>query len=559
MISRLSLRWTVPAVALAAIAVGLSPEAVASWLLETPDRAQSIVLGVWFFKALLLVHAAMLLWLGEMHPGSKQQEGRLLERRGGSDHAPSRGELSVVAALVSIGVGLRLFDLGDGLWYDEITTLVGQARLPVMQIISTFESQNQHMIYSLLARVSFVAFGESAWALRLPAALFGVASLWAVYWFGIHVTERREALLAATLLTFSYHHVWFSQNARGYTGLLLWTLLSSGLFLRMLQNRSPDKLGVALAYAVAIGLGAYTHITAVFVAVGHAVIWAVLAWKARADVRGMARWRPLIALGIGATLSLQLYALVLPQFVETLLAPTMPGTELAWKNPAWFVAETVRGLAVGVPGGMVAVAVGVAIFTTGWASYARQSVPIWSAMILPAILLVGAILILRHNFWPRLFFFSVGFAALFVIRGVSAISTVIWKERGRALATAASVVLVLLSATTVQGAWNPKQDFWGAREHIERARDPSDAVVTVDLANFPYQDYMQLDWLPVSSVGELMAIERNHRRTWVLYTFPTHLAGIHSEIWNRLQQEYSAAAEYPGTVGGGAIIIMVRG
>jgi uncharacterized membrane protein len=60
-----------------------------------------------------------------------------------------------------------------------------------------------------------VLFGDSGAALRLPAALFGVASLGAVYALGREVVGRREGLLAALALAFSYQHVWFSQNARG--------------------------------------------------------------------------------------------------------------------------------------------------------------------------------------------------------------------------------------------------------------------------------------------------------------------------------------------------------
>ena len=41
-----------------------------------------------------------------------------------------------------------------------------------------------------------------------------------MYLFGTEAANRKEGLLGAALLTFSYQHVWFSQNARGYTALL---------------------------------------------------------------------------------------------------------------------------------------------------------------------------------------------------------------------------------------------------------------------------------------------------------------------------------------------------
>ncbi|HJX86909.1 MAG TPA: hypothetical protein VJ277_05035, partial [Gemmatimonadales bacterium] len=55
----------------------------------------------------------------------------------------------------------------------------------------------------------------------------------------------------------------------------------------------------------------------------------------------------------------------------------------------------------------------------------------------------------------------------------------------------------------------------------------------------------------------LTAIERTHRRTWLLYTFPVRLEVVQPGIWKRLSDRYRRAAEFPGTLGGGAIVVMV--
>ena len=84
-------------------------------------------------------------------------------------------------------------------------------------------------------QIAGAIFGDGPAALRLPAVLFGVASIAALYLFARRVTTVREALVAAALMTVSYHHIWFSQNARGYSALLFWTLVSSWLFARALR------------------------------------------------------------------------------------------------------------------------------------------------------------------------------------------------------------------------------------------------------------------------------------------------------------------------------------
>src|SRR5207237_6299830 len=122
-------------------------------------------------------------------------------------------------------------------------------------------------LYTVMAHASFRIFGEGAWALRLPAVLFGTGSIVALYLLARQVATRAEALFASALFTFSYHHVWFSQNARGYSGLLFWTLISSWFLIRALRE---DRAFLWLAYAVTASLGIYTHITLMFIIAGQA-------------------------------------------------------------------------------------------------------------------------------------------------------------------------------------------------------------------------------------------------------------------------------------------------
>ncbi|MDQ3697861.1 MAG: glycosyltransferase family 39 protein, partial [Gemmatimonadota bacterium] len=452
--------------------------------------------------------------------------------------------------------------LGEGLWYDEITSLVKYARAPAGAILTTFDSQNQHLLYSLMAHGSIGALGDTAWALRLPAVVFGVGSLWATYWFGTLVTSKREALLAAALLTVSYHHVWFSQNARGYTGLLFFTLVSTALFVRLLRAREARGWGLAIAYAAASALGAYTHTSAVFVTTAHFLVWAWLAWRARGHGLGTAAWLPLAGFVLAGTISIQLYAPVLPQLLVTATKPTMSGVQTEWKNPLWFLAESVRGLATGVPGGMVAIAGASVVGGAGLVSYWRRSAPVVVVMLLPAFLTATVMLLTEHNLWPRLFFFAAGFAVLIAVRGIYALAALALPPRAlfaQRLATAAIALLAIGSAAILPRAWRPKQDFVAARDFVESSRAAGDAVVAVDLTRFPYERWLATGWRTAASAAELEAIEAGHGRTWLVYTFPARLRATEPDLWSRIQGAYTPAAEFPGTVGGGAVIVMVRG
>lgn len=524
---------------------------------EAPQLA-AVVTGVWLFKLLLAVHgliaaAAGLPWFA----GAPAEAAAPAGESGGPAFPDARAWL-LVAPLLVAGAALRLHELGAGLWFDEIQTLVSYVRLPLGQIVATFDSQNQHPLYSVLARASVVALGEGAAALRLPAALFGIASLGALFAFASLITNRREALLATALLAFSYHHVWFSQNARGYSGLLFWTLLGSAALLRLLADPRARGWRWPVGYAAAMALAVYTHATAGLVVAAHFLLWAALVLRARlAGRRDVPVRQPLVAFLLAGTFTLQLYALVLPQFLGTLLEPTMAGVDTAWKDPLWLLRETLRGLAAGVPGGVAAVALALGVALAGVLSYARQSAAVAGVLLLPGVLTAAVLLSLEHNLWPRFFFFSAGFAVLVAVRGTFAVASLAG-ARARPLATAALVLGIAGSALTVPGAWGAKQDYAGARDFVERSRAGDDVVVTIDMSEYAYQRYLEAGWPGIATGDELERLERGGRRVWVLYTFPTRLAAIQPEIWAHLQREYRTAAEFPGTVGEGTIVVKVR-
>ncbi len=545
------------ALLLGLVALALPVSGPAAWLASgDPHRGAEVTAGLWLFKGLLLAHAGLLAWWGKL--GARRGGGPLLGGEALADPPVTGAETGLAVGIVALGLLLRLPGLGDGLWFDEIQTLVEYVRLPLARIVTTFDSQNQHLLYTVSAHAAVSWFGESGWALRLPAVLFGAASLWGVWRLGRLVAPPQEALFAAALLAASYHHVWFSQNARGYTGLLLWSLLGSLCLLRLLAGRYRDARGWIVGYAAAMALAVYTHATAALVAAAHALVLLGLVIRADSDTRrGMARY-PMLALGLAASLSLLLYAPVLPQLLETLLAKPAGGVTTAWQSPLWLAGEALRGLARGLPGGWVALGLGGLVVLAGLASYARQSGAVLAVMVLPVLVTLAAIVALGHNLWPRFFFFAAGFGVLIAVRGMFVLARALWPARGPALATAAMSAGVLASALTVPRAWGPKQDYEGAARFLERELGPGDAAVVVDLTEYPYRRYLGRPWAAVTGAAELEAVERAHARTWLLYTFPVRLAAVHPDIWARLEERYQRVAVFPGTVGGGDIVIMVN-
>lgn len=506
----------------------------------------SLAWGPELFRILLGFHAAALL-LGAIFAAEDPASQPHVKRPG------SRAPL-IVGAIIAIAFILRIPGLNSCLWLDEVLTISRFVRPPVSQILTSFPDQNQHMLYSLLAHFSIGIFGESAWALRLPSVLFGCGSIWALFLLGRKLLSESEAIAACALMAVSYHHIWFSQNARGYMGLLFFTLLATWLWLRSLE-RGTWRLW--MAYMAATALGFWVNQTMLFVAVSHALITAV-SWAVN-DRKAANLVRPAIAFLLSGTLSLQLNALALPEFLRSALGEFSPPSE--WTNPLWVVTESIRSLELAFAGAAVVVGA-LLLVSAGWLDMLKKQPRAAFAMVLPAILSGGAMKILGHNLWPRFFFFCMGFALLIVIHGAMRVASIAARTLrlqpawGARVGYALSGAMILASATTVPRVYAlPKQDFTGARDFVEQIRRPGDNVASVGLASLAYAQYYAPRWNVADTGEQLNALRRKGGRTFVVYTLPVDLRAAHPDVWKVVQADFEPYRIFPGTLGGGDVYV----
>jgi hypothetical protein len=516
----------------------------------SPMREQLLLGSVLFRAALALLGMAIFIlphlpfW---RNPSSAVQSRRWPEPQ-------SRAAGIWIAGILACAFALRLYKLELGLWYDEVLTYVGYARMPFGEILTTYNNENQHFVFTLLAHACFVIFGEGAWALRLPAALFGVGSIWALYVFARQVGSTRQALFAAALFTFSYHHIWFSQNARGYSGLLFWALLSSYFLLRALRE---DRPGLWLAYAAAASLGIYTHITMVFVIAGQGTVYLAHLWTRRRDVWPN-RWAGL-ALGFSGAglLTLTLHAIVLPQ-IRAGMQKTVSVVE-AWKNPLWTAWEIFRGLQIGFAGAAAAVVALIVVAAGVWSFARKESSVLW-LLFVPPLAGAGYVVAAGHHLWPRFFFFAFGFAAVVAIRGAMTIEQTVFGVLRRGGVRETGVLcagMVLVSALSVPFAYGPKQDYEGAMAYVQAERKPGDAVLMAGLISYPYDNLYKPGWQKVSSVAELNAVRVAASRTIVVYTLEPVLLATDPGIAESVKKDFRLLQKFPGTLEHGTVYVYI--
>jgi len=472
----------------------------------------------------------------------------------------------ILGAITLVALVLRLIGLNKGLWWDEIFFLIGTLRHPLGEILTVFTGDTQHPLYSVMARLCLVLFGEEPWSLRLPAVLFGVASVPALYLLAAKVTSRAEALVAAAFLAVSYHHIWFSQNARGYTVLAFFAIVSA-LFL--LEGIRSQKMGPFIAYAVAASLGIYTHITMVFLVAAHFLICAGWLISEARKGKSPVRWQPaLVGFVLAGVLTAAMYAPIMTQVLH--FFAHHPSSMKAVSTPKWAVAETLRGLSLGL--GTTGVLMGAALVVLcGLWSYWRESRLVFALFVLPVLVTAMGAVAGRGTMYPRFYFFLIGYGVLILVRGIFYLPRLIvdrWpgaskgatKHGGRlagALAGVLAGILLLASAYSLKKNYEyPKQDFDGALKFIEAEKKDNGPVLTAGATVFPYQQYFGKPWQEVKTPAELEQVLGRGQPVWLVYTFPRYLEAAAPGVPDVIRKEFTVVRVFHGTLGEGDVVVV---
>ena len=178
-------------------------------------------------------------------------------------------DVYVVGGLSAVAAVLRFPTLGgQSLWYDETVT-ASLVRLPFGELLRALpDSETAPPLYYVLAWIWTHVFGSSDVALRSFSALIGILVVPAAYLAARALVSRRAGILVALFATVSPLLVWYSQEARAYSLLLLLSTLSLYGFARVWE--APSRRRVLFWGAVSC-LAVVTYYFAIFLVVAEAV------------------------------------------------------------------------------------------------------------------------------------------------------------------------------------------------------------------------------------------------------------------------------------------------
>jgi hypothetical protein len=172
--------------------------------------------------------------------------------------ATFRGEgIYLLAALILIlaaGAALRVCFLRQPIRFDEAWTYESFVRMPASLIPLRYNVPNNHILNSLLIKLTTSLFGGTEVAIRLPALFWGVLSIPACFALTWRLAGVRAALIATALLAPCSILVEYSALGRGYSciGAMFLLMLLAGH--HAARSRSPAGWTIMV---IAGALGAY--------------------------------------------------------------------------------------------------------------------------------------------------------------------------------------------------------------------------------------------------------------------------------------------------------------
>jgi uncharacterized membrane protein len=145
-----------------------------------------------------------------------------------------------VVAATAVGIGVRVV-IPRGLWLDEATS-VDQARMPFGAMLTNLRTTDVHPpLYFSVLWATVRVFGSGEFAVRLPSIVAGVVTISFLYLLGCEAYDRRTGVMAAVAGSVAPIMVWYSQEARMYSFLMMFAVLALWAQVRIFRRAGAGR------------------------------------------------------------------------------------------------------------------------------------------------------------------------------------------------------------------------------------------------------------------------------------------------------------------------------
>lgn len=161
----------------------------------------------------------------------------------------------ILGAITLVGLVMRVWKINDPIAYDEAYTFIHFASREFKKILADYSAPNNHILHTLLVRISYDLFGARPWVVRVPALVAGTLCIPAAYFAARQIFNPYQSLAGAALVGLTPWFISYSANGRGYTLIILFSLLLFNLGALLIREQNWMPLA---AYAIIAALGFYT-------------------------------------------------------------------------------------------------------------------------------------------------------------------------------------------------------------------------------------------------------------------------------------------------------------
>jgi Dolichyl-phosphate-mannose-protein mannosyltransferase len=381
--------------------------------------------------------------------------------------------LLLLVGITFVAAILRFYRLGEwSFWYDEIFTLRSIRDLSGMPVFTQ--------------RLSFVltyfvvkTLGINEWSARLVPALIGILTIPILYFPIKNIFGTFVALLSSALLAVAPWHVYWSQNARFYTALLLfYTLALIFLYLGFEKDRVLYLILGMLFFGLALRERLFAFFLVPVVAGYLFFLWALPFHKPP----GL-RWRNLLILLIPAMLGAFFYVW---QYIQD---PSLWSANFGWvnNNPLWILSGVtfyigIPVLCVGTLGGVILIL-----------RRSRVGLLLALAAIVPILAMI--VISLVQYAANRYAFITL---TSWIILAAVAVRELFIQTRGEARLLSLGLVLIMLleplgeNVIYYQYQSGNRDDWKAAFSYVKQRKEPGDLVIASnpELGNYYLSEQM---------------------------------------------------------------------
>lgn len=372
-----------------------------------------------------------------------------------SERTRASGTALQVLALMALALVLRLLFLGHkGLWQDEVFSVLftRPSNSEFWRVLRTAEA-NMALYYLALREWTHVF--NSDIGVRMLSVIPGVLSVPAMYRLGERLYSRRVGMWAAGLLTINACAVVYSQEARGYSMLVLFVALSCWALLRLVEESS---LGHLALYTVFTICAFYSHFYAAFIVMAQVCALILLPWT-------RVPWKALLASWLLiASAMIPGVQVVLQSHGSNLWWLPRPGIVELYRTVTFLAAESGKALgAVLAVLLLVPIVVALRSALVTWRARGR-SVESFRAGFAPIALLLPMVTTMALSWWHPMFFHRfliiclVPFLLLAAV-GLDQMQNLRHRQRLAIGIVALSIASVAISYTKVREDWRGAAAF----------------------------------------------------------------------------------------------------